>query len=698
MNKKERLKQLLSDELSSAIGDSGGVLSRKREELQDAYHGNALPGDDKRRAAGWSIYQDRTVLETVEWAKCPFMRIFSSVEDIVRFEPRRPEDEQNAEDATVYVNKVVFGPDAFMTIYDIISDALYQRAGWAKAYYEDKVETVTQERTGLSQDEAIALFMTLPGSPEDAEIVVHEDTGLYDITYRSEVDKKGVRIVSVPPERVLYSPDATDIAEARFVAHWEDKTRAALIAEGYSKATVMDIAADDQETWPEARARSLLNSSDADTSSDRQGMMETVRVYEAYVLVADGDKEVRKKVVFAGKENITVLSEEDWHMPRPPLFAVSSVPVPHAPVGLCLADLVAPIQALRTESSRQLLDNLALQNQGEFFVNVGDKNSDVDLDQFLARRIGGVYYGTGQVSITPLPTSSDAGSQALKILDLTDRQKEVRSGIGQQFQGLSADVLQDTATGAVIADDNANMRVELIARIVAETFFKPLAAYALRLVTNHQDKPMQYRLQGRFFQWDTRAWDPEMDVTVNVGLGTGNRAKLLSGLQNILAVQKEFVSFLGANSPVRLTHLVHTCHKIAGALGFQSPEQFFGSMEDAAKAEQEAMQQGAKGGEEQGKLAIEREKLKIAQEKSQAEMQIKEREAQARLQLEQAKAAEKSRLDQQKAQADLLLEGAKAAANARLKEQEMAYEAAFDEIKAIRGDGPGVGDIRQVEI
>lgn len=699
-DKKEKLKNILSKELVSAVGGSGGVLSRERERLRDAYHGNPLPGDAARRQAGWSTYQDRSVLETVEWAKCPFMRIFSGVEDIVRFEPRHPKDEQNSEDATAYVNRVVFGPDSFMTVHNVISDALCQRVGWAKAFYEDKTEVVTHERTGLTQDEAIALLLTMPGNQEKAEIVINDDTGMYDVTYTTEVEKRGVRIVSVPSEQVLYSPDATDIAEARFVAHWEDRTRASLLAEGYGKSLVMDIADDGKETWPETRARNLLNNSDADADSERGGLMETIRIYEAYVIVAEGDYERRKKVVFAGRDNVTILSSEDWHMPRPPLFPVSSVPVPHSPVGLCLADLAAPIQDLRTESSRQLLDNLALQNQGEFFVQKGDKNSNVDMDQFLARRIGGVYEATGDVSISAMPSSAEAGTQALKILELTDAQKEVRTGIGQSFQGLSADVLQNTATGAVIADDNANMRVELIARIIAETFFKPLAAYALRLVTNHQDKPLQLRLQGRFFQWDPRSWDPEMDVTVNVGLGTGNRAKLLSGLQNILAVQKEFVSFLGPNSPVRMSHLVHTCHKIAQALGFQSPEQFFGSMEDASKAEQAALQQGGKGGEDQKKLELEREKLKIYQQKGQAEMQMKERETRARFQLDQAKAAADVQLEREKAEADIQLERAKAEVNADLKAREMAYEAEFDAVKALSGgiNVPGIGDIRQVKI
>ena len=67
-----------------------------------------------------------------------------------------------------------------------------------------------------------------------------------------------------------------------------------------------------------------------------------------------------------------------------------------------------------------------------------------------------------------------------------------------QMQGLQADALQNTATGAVIVEDSANQRLELIARILAEDFFKPVAQYVLLLVSRHQTKPMHAYMRGRF--------------------------------------------------------------------------------------------------------------------------------------------------------------------------------------------------------
>ena len=73
-------------------------------------------------------------------------------------------------------------------------------------------------------------------------------------------------------------------------------------------------------------------------------------------------------------------------MDRPPLFPVSSVPLPHDVAGLCLADLVIDVQRLRTEISRQMLDGLALGNMGELVARHLNKSAEIDDDQFLRRR------------------------------------------------------------------------------------------------------------------------------------------------------------------------------------------------------------------------------------------------------------------------------------------------------------------------
>ena len=147
---------------------------------------------------------------------------------------------------------------------------------------------------------------------------------------------------------------------------------------------------------------------------------------------------------------------------------------------------------------------------------------------------------------------------------------------------------------------------------------------------------MQMRLNGKYMAFDPRRWNPDMDIAVAVGLGTGNRAKLMQHYQTILTIQQAFLSQLGPMSPVKLSHLVYTCHKMVEAAGLEAPERFFGTDEDAKKAEQ-AMANQPQSNIEQKKLEIDKQaklgKLQIDQQKAENEMKIKAFEAQSKMAL-----------------------------------------------------------------
>jgi hypothetical protein len=167
-------------------------------------------------------------------------------------------------------------------------------------------------------------------------------------------------------------------------------------------------------------------------------------------------------------------------------------------------------------------------------------------------------------------------------------------------------------------------------------FFKPLGRYILNLLFRSQNKQMQMRLNGKFMAFDPRHWNPDMDIVVAVGLGTGNRSKMLQHYQTILTIQQAFLSQLGPVSPVRLPHLVYTCHKMVEAAGLEAPERFFGTDEDAKKAEQ-AMANQPQENMEQKKLELDKQaklgKLQIDMQKAENEMRVKSFEAQSKMAL-----------------------------------------------------------------
>jgi hypothetical protein len=661
-----KLERIIRKEMESCIGMPDGQLSKEREALKGAYYGASYAVDKARAEQGWSTYVDRSVLEAVEWAKGPLLKVFAGTDELVRFEASSPEEEQYAQDATDYINKIVFGRNAFDLVYGPLTDGLYQRVGWAKVYYDEhKRRTVVSELEGLSKEQAEAATAMAESQGGEAEVTQDKESELYSVTVYQETRDRQIKIDPLPSERVIYSKDALSIEDARFVAHWEDRTAGELIEEGYSAEIVKSLPGDSSDEYPERKAQELINSGDTSRDENESGATRLIRVYEAY-LSADikGDGKLsRVKVLYAGdKDKCVIMDVEDWSMYRAPIFAACSLPLPYSPVGLSLADLVVDLQKLRTEMMRDQLDNMYLANHGEIVVNKRTANDEINMDQFLARQAGGVYETQGEVTISPLPTVNIAAA-AVAGLELTDKAKEQRTGIGMSNQGLSADVLQNTATGAAILEEAQNQRTEMIARIYAETFYKPMARYALALANRYIRQPLQIARKGQFAEITPAEWNPDMAVTVAVGLGTGSRQKKAESVQHIMTVQAEIIARLGKNSPVRLPHFIRSAHKLAESLGFEFPEQYFGTIEDAEKAEQAIMQ------------------APESQDPEMKKLELKRMEGEQKIRLEREKASAQVRNDAARIKAQMAMKVAELQQKGLLAERQMELEAELDAIK-----------------
>jgi len=486
----------------------------------------------------------------------------------------------------------------------------------------------------------------------------------------------------VPSEHVVISSDAADVESARFVAWWQVRTASDLRKEGYSAALIAELPSmDDADEMPETEVGRAINS-DSDEETGGQGATRRIRVWEGWFdadLNGDGIAEKVKAIWVGDGERCRILKYEEWPLYRAPLFAACSVPMPHQVIGLCVADLVADVQDLRSETMRQMLDNLALSNQGELVVNEG-MSGDVEYDSLLARGVGAVHRIKGDASITPLPVMTSSGD-ALQAMSLTDQITERRTGISSRTQSLQADTLQNTATGANIMEEAINQRLELVARVYAESFFKPLGRYVLHLLHKYHDKAVQLRIKGKFMAFDPSTWDPDMDISVAVGLGTGNRTRLLAVYQQILSLQQQFVTAFQKNSPVRLSNIIYTCHKMVEAAGLEAPERFFGTEDDARKAEKAIMEEKPQPGPETQKLELEKQK------------------AQAKMALDKQKAQTEAQRKAWEAQSDAALEEMKIKGQLALKVQEMEGEKQLDAMKMALGQtAPGLTDLRGTQL
>ena len=627
-----KLKSILESEIDDAIGYLETETTDERQQALEYYmrepYGNEVEGK--------SQIVTGEVAEVVDGALPQLMRVFTSSDDAVVFEPVNQGDEETAEQATTYVNHIFYKDNnGFEIMHDWMKDALLQKVGVVKAYWDDKTDVTTEKYYGLNDDE-----LAMIAQDEEVEIVEQDSTiiqeamfdpmtgmevspalSMHDVKVKRSVDKGKVVVENVPPEEFLISKRARTIADAPFVAHRKMVTRGELIAMGYDEDTVMSLSTGDAlEFSPERIARYTRGEQPTDMDSDDE-MMQLVEYFECYIQTDyddDGIPEMRR-VCYASNE---ILHNEECDYV--PFHSICPIPIPHKFYGHSLADRAMDLQLIKSTITRQMLDNLYLTNN----YRVGAVEGQVNLDDLLTSTAGGVVRMKNPNAIMPLTVQSNAG-QSFPMLQYLDEIQAKRSGVSDAQQGLNPDTLQNVTAAAVNAMTSASQgKLELIARIFADTGVSSLFKGILQLVCKYQQKERIIRVNNKYVPFDLREWSSEYNITVNVGLGTGSKQEQLATMQMILDKQEQLLTTYGLGNPlVNLKQYRDTLAKFVQMAGFKDDSQFLMEVteEQAQQLAQMQAQQGAS--DPQTKAAemlaqVEREKAQLKAQSDQAKMQL----------------------------------------------------------------------------
>jgi len=216
---------------------------------------------------------------------------------------------------------------------------------------------------------------------------------------------------------------------------------------------------------------------------------------------------------------------------------------------MALADPVVAIQDTKTSLQRQYLDSLYLANNPATYAVDGQ----VNLDDLLSTRIGKVVRVKAPQAAGPMQTALVA-NESLQGIELMNTVREERIGISRLNQGLDADSLNKTATGAQIANTRDQKRALMMLRVFAETGCKDLCRRLLRLTCEYQDKPATIRLRNKWVDYDPRGWNAEMDVNINVGLGTGDKSQTIQFL-GMMGAYFQQAATVGVTTPENVYNL-----------------------------------------------------------------------------------------------------------------------------------------------
>ena len=581
MKSEKDILAVLGREIHNASGFIGGELISRRKKSLQYYLGMPLGNEQEGRSQVIS----NDVLDTVESLMPSLMRIFTAGDNVFNCEGTGPEDDEMARQCSDYLNYVFYKENSgFLALYSAFKDALIQKNGILKVYWDDSNKTEREEYTRLTEDE----FNDLVADPEvkvknhsEYEEPILDEKGkeldkvtLHDVVIHRTRLYGQVKIEPVPPEEFLISRRSKDINSANFVCHRTNKTRTELVEMGYDKDLVEGLPTGDTDFFTEDKFTRHQNVDFSHGSSEGDKSTNDVLVYECYIKMdvnEDGKAELLKiTTAGSGTGKIIDMEEVDTY----PFVSMTPVIMPHRFHGRSVSELVEDIQLIKSTVMRQMLDNMYLTNNNRVAVQDGQ----VAMDDLLTNRPGGIVRTKQPPSnvMMPLP-AQPITEQATTMLGYLDSVKETRTGITRQSQGLDANTLNKTATGQNQILTQSQMRMELIARIFAETGVKDLALKMFELICKYQQKEKIVRIRGKYIPMRPYEWKDRVNVTVQVGLGTGSKEQQLILLNAILERQMQAIN-LQQNTfgpMVNLRNIYNSLKKLIENAGLNGIEPYF---------------------------------------------------------------------------------------------------------------------------
>lgn len=560
---------------SDAYGYYSGELATQRADAIDRY--NCLAYGDEVEGRSQVVTTD--LRDTIEWMMPQLLKIFIGGDQVVQFSPKGPEDEQGAQQETDFCNHIILEKNCGFLIFSTwFRDALLQKNGYVKVWWERRTDILLEKYQGLS-DEEMALLL------EDSAVTVAEHSQypdpaipigaqfspeqppkmLHDLKVRRVRPDEFCRVEPVPPEEVLVSRDSRSVAmqDLPFVQHRTRKTISELRQMGYTVPDYLPGDDSDAVVTTQEDARNLYEeTSQHDEATDPS--MRRVVFKETYIRIdKDGDGVAELRKVCHVAQHVFDDEEADCI----PFACLTPIITPHRHIGVSYYDLVKEIARIRTILLRLTLDNGYLRINGRYGADV----NKVNVDDLVTSRAGGVVRTDGAPGEALFNLVHPTGFQdGLEALQFVDAWRENATGISAYYQGLNADSLNKTATGISQIMTAAQARVEAVARTFAETGVRDLFLLVHGLTSKYGTQEEKIRLRNTWVPIDPREWVKRADLTVSVGLGSGSKQEKIGSLQMLIAMQQQGMQ-MGLSSP---SHIYESAKELIKELGYKNPERF----------------------------------------------------------------------------------------------------------------------------
>lgn len=510
--------------------------------------------------------------DTVEWAIPSLIKVFFGNEDICKLQGVNSEQDEKAAAAHSELIKYQLERcnDGFLIFYDWIKNSLIDNLGIVKCYWE-RESTVEAKELVMSGEELMVMQMN-PRINILAVEQVAPDILKVEYEETTNITKNQPKLEVVPPSEFRFSPEAKSLDDIGFVAHRKivnlDYLRR---REREGVFQNIDGVIEDEGTDGSVQRTNYetdLNPRAFDKINDhgKEDAKKEYLLYECYVKTDVNDDGILEDLIvtMVGK---TIVRLEENTMGRHPFFVISPIRdtlrlFPRRGI----ADLVGELQDLNTAFLKQIIYNIAVNNDKQAFLNI---DTLVDPNEFIDGKKAVRVNGNPREAVMWSPIEQ-LQPQVFQFLEYMNTMKENRTGITRYNQGMDANSLNKTATGITQIMNASNQRLELIARIFAETGIKQLFRHMIKMNQMFITEETFIRITDKRKPIFPEDLEGTIDITVNVGVVAGSKQQQAQAMQLLLSMYPQLVMAGIAD----VSHVSYAFGRLVESLGYKNVSDF----------------------------------------------------------------------------------------------------------------------------
>lgn len=438
-------------------------------------------------------------------------------------------------------------------VSDVVDEALESNLGCSKVWWKREENRDRYKLLFDVNDLQTAEMLTQASLSGEIEIVkakpLKDAPDLYEIQFDHVQVKSNYPVVEyIPPSELRFTPEGSNLQHCKFVAHRKivkgdylkrkelegvyKNVDKAIKDSGDTKYTSYDIAAN----------RELSDSHMRPTDNDNAS--KDVELLECYVDVDYNNDGVYEHLIVHCVGDVP-LSIQTNEFDFAPFFSINGVRENRKIFAeRSLAQQIESLQDLKTALIKQVVINVAKNNDGQKFVNF---NAIMDMDALFAGDEYVPVKGNPNDAIVNAPQTA-ISNLTMDVVNYAESELENRSGSTKYNQGLDANSLNSTATGITAILGQADKRIKLIAKLFAENWVVPMVRFLILLNKKYGDE-QTFRVGDEEVTISSREMDIDYDFIINVGNGAGTKEARIQSYMLLLSQVYPILSQAGVATP-----------------------------------------------------------------------------------------------------------------------------------------------------